>query len=66
MEAFIKQFVRDEHVTGHYRWNGARSQVLEGKAALQTPPILMHTELLKEKIKQYVSGLVVAEQQEQQ
>lgn len=66
LEAFIKLFVRDEHVTAHYRWTGPRSQVLEGKAALQTPPILLHTELLKEKIKQYVSGLVVAEQQEQQ
>jgi len=29
VEAFIKQFVLDEHVTVHYRWMGARSQVLE-------------------------------------
>ena len=63
VEAFIKQFVREEHVTGHYRWTGARSQVLEGKAALQTPPILMHTELLKDRIKEYVLGVVEAEQQ---
>ena len=66
VEAFIQQFVRDERVTAHYRWTGPRSQVLEGKAALQTPPILLHTTLLKDKIRQYVSGMLAEEQQQQE
>lgn len=65
VEAFIKQFVLDEHVTAHYRWSPSRSQVLEGKAAGQNPPIIMHTELLKRRIKEYVAGVVEAEQQQE-
>lgn len=49
----------------HYRWSPSRSQVLEGKAAGQIPPIIMHTELLKRRIKEYVLGVVEAEQQQE-
>lgn len=66
VEAFVKQFVREEHVTAHYRWSPSRLQVLEGKAAGHNPPIIMHTALLKDRIKQYVSGQGAAEVEEQE
>ena len=62
VEAFIQQYVKEQHVTSNYRWIGHRTQVLEGKAALHSPPIIIHTKLLQDRIMEYVEGAAAGEE----